>query len=169
MSATLPILTALKHHLSDQFLDWSVDLMPNVPANYYLAHPNGAIIISYAGSKFGDKRTTDTVIQDRIVHIAISVIARNLHDDVGALNVLDDLRLAIVGFKPPSCKGCWLIEEAYDGNDEQTGVWIYQLIVATSTMQVERIKEQNLTKLVEVIKRRADQPLDPRLTPKEEK
>ncbi|MDP8162807.1 Gp37 family protein [Pasteurella skyensis] len=167
MSATLPILTALKHHLSDQFLDWGVDLMPNVPANYYLAHPNGAIIISYAGSKFGAKDTTNVVIQDRVVHIAISVIARNLHDDVGALNVLDELRLAIVGFEPPNCRGCWLVEEAYDGNDENTGVWIYQLIVATSTMQVERIKQQNLSKLVEVINRRKDQPLDKKLTTKE--
>lgn len=151
MSATMPILTAFKQHLSAKFLDYSVDLMPNVPTDYYLAHPNGAIIISYAGSKFAPKSTTNIVIQERIVHIAISVIARSLHSDSGALNTLDELRLAIVGFKPPNCKECWLIDESYDGNDEQTGVWIYQLIIATTTMQVEQTKPQELTKLVSVI------------------
>lgn len=138
MAATLPILNAFKDRLNAHFPDWDVQLLPDVPNSYYLAHPNGAIIISYAGSKFGKPRPTQAVTQDRTVHIVLTVIARNLHNDAGALELLDELRLLLVGFRPPNCNPCYLVEEAYDGRDDEMGVWTYQLAFATQTVQVEQ-------------------------------
>lgn len=164
MSATLPILTAIEAHLKANLPDWSVALMPENPANYFLAHPNGEVLISYVASKFGKLRASDIISQSRTVNIVLTVITRNLHNDYGALALLDKLRLLTVGFKPPNCTECYLIEERFDGED--TGTWQYQLILQTETVQLQDVKCKDLPGLVEVITRRAGQPLDPRLTKK---
>lgn len=169
MSATLPILNAFKARLNAHFPDWQTDLMPNVPSNYYLSHPNGAILISYAGSKFGKPRPTQAVTQDRTVHVVLTVIARNLHNDHNALDLLDALRLAVVGFRPPNCLPCYLVEEAYDGRDDATGTWTYQLVLATETVQVEqRQAVETQPKFATLIARRQGEPLDDRLKPNSE-
>lgn len=139
MSATLPILNAFKAHLTPLFSGWDVQLMPKDTQRYFLAHPNGAILISYAGSTFGDVRPSAAITQMRTVHIVFTVLSRDLHNDQGALQLLDNLRLAVVGFTPPNCSPSWLIEEQFD--EQQEGIWIYQLVLATQTMQIQQMAE----------------------------
>ncbi|AUK45492.1 hypothetical protein A4212_09915 [Pasteurella multocida] len=136
MSATLPILNAFKDRLKTRFAEWDVQLMPENIESYFLAHPNGGILISYAGSTFGEPRSTAEITQTRKVHIVLTVLSRDLHNDHGALQLLDDLRLDVTGFVPPSCTKCWLVEEQFD--EQQSGVWIYQLVIATQTMQIQQ-------------------------------
>ncbi|WP_017807370.1 Gp37 family protein, partial [Avibacterium paragallinarum] len=95
------------------------------------------------------------VHQRRDVHLALTIIARSQHDDSGALEVLDKVRLAIVGFRPTNCEPCVLISEEFAGEDE--GLWQYQLIVQTSTWQVEQRDLQNSHKFTTALLRRADQ------------
>lgn len=149
MSATLPILQAIQQHLSQALPDWSVELLPDKPDQYYLAHPNGAILIGYLGSSFEALRATDIVSQTRTVQLTLTVISRNLHNDIGALAVLDQLRLLLVGFKPPNCTECYLMQERFDG--EESGVWQYQLVVQTDTMQVQKVQALAAPHLVKII------------------
>nr|WP_101766769.1 Gp37 family protein [Pasteurella multocida] len=95
MSATLPILNAFKDRLKTRFAEWDVQLMPENIESYFLAHPNGGILISYAGSTFGEPRSTAEITQTRKVHIVLTVLSRDLHNDHGALQLLDDLRLDV--------------------------------------------------------------------------
>ncbi|TNG92245.1 hypothetical protein FHQ28_08745 [Pasteurellaceae bacterium USgator11] len=164
MSATLPILSAITEHLTQALPDWQIELLPENPSEYYLAHPNGAVLVGYLGSQFGKLRASDIVSQSRSVQLAITLISRNLHDDTGALELLDKLRLLLVGFKPPNCAECFLLSEQFDG--EENGIWQYQLILQTETVQIQKVPEKELPKLVEVIKRRTGQALDPQLTKK---
>ncbi len=161
MSATLPILHSLKDHLGTHLPDWSVELMPDDPSEYHLAHPVGAVLISYAGSKFDKVRPSARVTQTRTLHIVITVMSRNLHDDVGAIAVLDELRLLTVGYRPPDCGEMWLIEEQFDG--VATGIWQYQLVLCADTVQVQRLHNQQKPVLTEVIARQKGQALDERL------
>ncbi|MDH2999169.1 hypothetical protein A1D23_03490 [Chelonobacter oris] len=166
MSATLPILSAVTESLTQALPDWQIELLPDNPSDYFLSHPNGAVLVGYLGSQFGKLRATDIVSQSRSVQLAITVISRNLHDDVGALELLDRLRLLLVGFKPPNCTECYLLSEQFDG--EENGIWQYQLVIQTETVQVQKVPAKALPKLVDVIMRRQGQPLDPKLTKKEE-
>lgn len=169
MSATLPILQAFQQRLSEAFPDWAVDLMPDDPRSYFLSHPNGAILISYAGSKFGAPRSSAEITQTRNVHIVLTVISRNLHDDSGAVNVLDHLRLCVTGYRPPHCGRCWLTDEQFDGQYEDTGIWMYQLALVTDTMQIEQLQPGQIApKFTQIIARAESEFLDPRLTPKGE-
>lgn len=164
MSATLPILNAFKDRLNARFPDWDVQLMPEDIQSYFLAHPNGGILISYAGSTFGEPRSTAEITQSRTLSIVFTVLSRDLHNDFGALQLLDDLRLEVVGFAPPNCGRSWLKEEQFE--EQQSGIWIYQLVLATETMQIERRQAVNSApKFATLIKRHENQPLDGRLKP----
>lgn len=163
MSATQPILEDIKQHLAEGLTDCEVALFPNQPETYHLSHINGAVLISYLTSKFEKPRATQAVTQVRHVQIALTVLTRDLHDDVGALNLLDELRLLITGFRPQNCGECWLVDEFFNGSDEKTGIWQYQLIVQTETQQVQQVPVQNLPKFVTSHLRRTDQAVRPDL------
>ncbi|MFZ7276983.1 Gp37 family protein [Avibacterium endocarditidis] len=156
MSATLPILTSVQERLLEQLDRFTVELFPDDLKSYYVRDEYGTILVQYAGSKFEPQDSTDLVHQRRYVHIALTVIARSQHDDSGALDVLDKVRLAIVGFRPTNCEPCTLISEEFAGEDE--GLWQYQLIVQTSTWQVEQREPQDLTKFTTALLRRAGTP-----------
>lgn len=137
MSQTRPILTAIEAHLKAQCQDWAIELMPNNPREYYLTHPNGAVLIGFQGSTFESPRPTSAIIQRRELRVTLTIMSRDLHNDFGAIALLDKLRVALVGFTPPNCSPVFLQDEAYTGTDE-TGIWVYELTLATTTQQVQR-------------------------------
>lgn len=164
MNITLGALKSIQQHLSENLPDWAIELMPDDPSDYHLAHPNGAVLISYAGSKFDSPRPTQAITQSRHIHVVCTVICRNLHHDEGAINVLDELRLLLVGFRPPHCNPCYLIDEQFDG--VANNIWQYQLALCCESVQVQRCEPTVKPALVEVIARQKGDDLDPRLKPK---
>lgn len=153
MAATLPILASVKERLLQQLDRFSVELFPDDIANYHVKDELGVVLVQYAGSKFESLDSVDIVQQRRVIHIALTVIARSQHDDSGALEILDQIRLAIVGFKPTNCTACHLISEEFAGEDD--GLWQYQLIIRTETWQVEQQPGQNLPKFTAALYRNA--------------
>jgi len=167
MSATLPILQSIRDHIEQKTTSFSIELFPDDLEHYNLLDPFGAVLVQYAGSKFESLDSTDIIQQRRKVLVALTVIARSQHDDTGALEMLDQLRLAVVGFKPTNCTPCHLISEEFAGEDN--GLWQYQLIVQTETWQVEdRQAVISAPKFTHLIKRSTTQPLDTRLKTKGE-
>ncbi|HDR1828964.1 TPA: Gp37 family protein [Pasteurella multocida] len=164
MSATQPILNSIQTHLLSQIDRFAIELFPDNPSEYFLRDESGAILIQYAGSKFERVNSTDIIQQRRTVTIALTVIARSQHNDDGALAILDQVRLAIVGFRPENCLACALINEEFAG--EADGLWQYQLLVQTETWQVEQTKAVDLPKLATVYSRTPTDPLNPILKPK---
>ena len=154
MSATLPILQSIRDHIEAKTERFSIELFPDDLEHYNLLDPFGAVLVQYAGSKFESLDSTDIIQQRRKVLVALTVIARSQHDDTGALEMLDQLRLAIVGFRPTNCTACSLISEEFAGEDN--GLWQYQLIIQTETWQVEDRVPQNLPKFAAARYRRKE-------------
>lgn len=149
MSQTLTILDSIRQRLWDKTQSFSVELFPDDLAHYHLTDEYGAILVQYAGSEFDSLDSSDIIQQRRKIQVALTVIARSQHQDNGALAVLDQIRLAIVGFKPTHCTPCHLISEAFAG--EEDGLWQYQLMIQTETWQVEQVEKKDLAKLTSVI------------------
>lgn len=154
MSATLPILQSIRDHIEAKTKRFSIELFPDDLEHYNLLDPFGAVLVQYAGSRFESLDSTDIIQQRRKVLVALTVIARSQHDDTGALEMLDQLRLAIVGFRPTNCTACSLISEEFAGEDN--GLWQYQLIIQTETWQVEDRVPQNLPKFTAARYRRKE-------------
>ncbi|MCR1838663.1 Gp37 family protein [Pasteurella caecimuris] len=155
MSATLPILESIRKQIETETQRFSIELFPDDLEHYNLTDEFGAVLVQYAGSRFESLDSTDIIQQRRKVLVALTVIARSQHDDTGALDMLDQVRLAVVGFIPTNCTPCHLISEEFAGEDR--GLWQYQLIIQTETWQVENRKPQNLTKFTTALYRRADE------------
>lgn len=156
MSATLPILESIRKRIEDKTEEFSIELFPDDLEHYNLTDEFGAVLVQYAGSKFESIDSVDIIQQRRVVTVALTVIARNQHNDLGALAMLDAIRLAIVGFKPTNCTACSLLSESFEGED--AGLWQYQLLVQTETWQIEESEPKDLTKFTYATYRRAGTP-----------
>ena len=102
MSATLPILDSIRKRIEDKTEQFSIELFPDDLEHYNLTDEFGAVLVQYAGSKFESIDSVDIIQQRRVVMIALTVIARSQHDDHGAVDMLDKIRLAVVGFSRPT-------------------------------------------------------------------
>lgn len=151
MSATLPILEDIRTRLLAKVERFEVDLFPEDPEKYRLNAEDGAILVQYVGSTFKEVGSTSIVQQQRIVNVVLTVLARSQHDESGALNVLDQTRLAVVGFKPSNCTSISLLKEEFLG--EESGIWQFQLWLKTETYQVEQDEPKDLVKFKEALYR----------------
>lgn len=164
MSATRPIIEAVAAHLQEKIAWVQVDIFPERPTDYQFIHPTGAVLVGYQSSKFGAIQGLGTIAQQRDLTLHLTIIGAHLHGDDGALAILDEVRLAIVGFKPPNCLPCHLLQERFLSED--AGAWQYELTVQTTTQQVQVCQPENLPTLTQVQPRQIANPLAPDLTPK---
>ena len=151
MSATRPIIDAVCQHLQAAIPWVQVDVFPEKPSEYQFIHPTGAVLVGYQSSSFGKLEGLGMIAQQRDVVLHLTVIGANLHGDDGALAILDEVRLAVVGFTPPNCEPCHLLAEHFVSED--AGAWQYELTVQTETQQVERRQPAHLPRLTEVLHR----------------
>ena len=148
MAATLPILAAVRDHLASKLAGYSVELFPDQPAQYRFMHPKGAVLVGYQGSRFGKLEDIGRIAQQRDLTLHLTVFGRGVHHDGAALDLLDALRLAIVGYRPPDCLPCHLTSEQFLAEDG--GAWQYQLLVQTETQQIEQYTPPAAPKLTAV-------------------
>ena len=151
MSATRPIIDAVCRHLQAAIPWVQVDVFPEKPGEYQFIHPTGAVLVGYQSSNFGKIEGLGMIAQQRDVVLHLTVIGANLRGDDGALAILDEVRLAVVGFTPPDCEPCHLLAEHF--LSEAAGAWQYELTVQTETQQVERRPPVHLPHLTQVLHR----------------
>lgn len=164
MSATRPIIEAVAAHLQQKIAWVQVDIFPERPADYQFIHPTGAVLVGYQSSKFTAIEGLGTIAQQRDLTLHLTIIGAHLHGDDGALAILDEVRLAIVGFKPPNCLPCSLLQERFLSED--AGAWQYELTVQTTTQQVQVCQPENLPVFTQMRTRHTGDPLAPDLIPK---
>ncbi len=94
--------------------------------------------------------------QRRVLDILLTVLARSQHNEQGALNTLDLLRAAVMGFAPNQCSPIYFVKEEWLGSE--SGIWQYQLVVRTYTHELQQQTAKDLPKYVTSVLKR-HQPL----------
>ncbi len=135
MATTLQIIDAVVDRLKVKLPQLAVEYFPDRPAEYRLNHPRGALLVSYPGSQFGDTVDVTCIAQPRTVKLSVTVLLRQLNGRGGAVDVVDDVRRALVGWRPPDCRKVWAVSEKFLG--ESAGIWQYVVDMATESMLVE--------------------------------
>lgn len=135
MAATLQIIDAVLSRLQTKLPGLAIEYFPERPAEYRLNHPVGALLVSYLGSQFAASVDTWYVAQPRTVKLSVTVVLRQLNGRGGAVDVLDDVRRALLGWAPPDCMKLKAVSEKFLG--ETAGLWQYAVDFHTETMQVE--------------------------------
>ena len=135
MATTLQIIDAVVERLKVKLPQLAVEYFPDRPAEYRLNHPRGALLVSYLGSQFDTTVDVTYIAQPRTVKLSVTVILRQLNGKGGAVDVVDAVRQALVGFRPPDCRKVWAMSEKFLG--ETAGLWQYAVDLATEAMLVE--------------------------------
>ncbi len=129
--------------------DGTVEMVP-VKVESYPKNPNeqtllmlaesGAIVVRYAGSKFGVRREVCSLsVQDRTMFFDVLVFSKSLREDGGAgiYELLDGVALRLTGFLPAGAvDGIELVQD--ESIEERKGAWSYGLLVSVKT-QIERV------------------------------
>ncbi|KVJ19552.1 Gp37 family protein, partial [Enterobacter asburiae] len=118
----LPVIDAVVARLKEKLPTLAVEYFPEKPAEYRLNHPKGALLVSYAGSRFDKPNDTSAVIQAQTIQLCVTVVFRQLNGKQGAVDVLDVVRRILGGYTPPNCRRrIWLTREVFIG--EVKGLW----------------------------------------------
>lgn len=147
---TLDIMRALLVLLTKRLPQLEVAFFPEQPEQFHLHHPLGAVLLSFARSRFGDIQDVGMVFQPRVLHFTLTLVMRQLNGNDGAIALLDTLRQAVGGSMPPDCRRpLWLIDEVFLGQSQ--GLWQYALTVATETWFVQDWPQDGLPHTREAI------------------
>lgn len=100
-TATSTILAAIKARLTANFPELAVELYPPRPQEYRLNHPTGAILIACPAANYNDEQLYGSGgAQQRTLLISLLVVTRHLWGDLGAIDLLDQLRASLAGWLP---------------------------------------------------------------------
>lgn len=81
----LPVIDAVVARLKEKLPGLSVEYFPEKPAEYRLNHPVGALLVSYAGSRFDKPDDIGAVIQPQTLQLCVTVVFRQLNGKRGPL------------------------------------------------------------------------------------
>lgn len=135
MSTTLQMIDAIVARLKAKLPTLAVENFPERPLDYRLNDAVGALLVSYPGSRFDATVNTAAVVQPRRIHFSVTIVARELNGRGGAIDVLDQVRAALVGFRPPDCLKLAAVSETFLG--EEAGLWQYALDLSSASVIVE--------------------------------
>lgn len=148
MATTMEIINATELRLRAKLPSLAVEYFPEKPGDYRLNHPKGALLISYAGSRYDETKDISYVAQPRALRLAITVMMRQLHGRNGAVEAVDLVRRALLGWRPPDCRKAQITADKYLG--ETAGIWQYAVDFTAQSMVVEDTEvntEKPLTKV----------------------
>ena len=74
---------AVLARLREKLPQLQVEYFPEKPAEYRLNHPVGALLLSYAGSRFDRPDDTGAVIQSQTIQLCVTVVFRQLNGKKG--------------------------------------------------------------------------------------
>jgi len=140
--------TQIVDRLKSRLTNIQVEPYPDRPAEYKLLHPTGAVLVHYQGSRYGKRRATDAVVQERRLEFGITVMARHLRVHTGAYAILDSVCAILTGWKPAGYGKVYPLSDGFLSED--TGIWQYQMSFAVDSVNVEIAEEEQkvlLTKL----------------------
>lgn len=121
-----------------------VESYPERPNNYRLIHPNGAVLVRYAGSYYDDSvanRNKETD-QRRVLEWAVSVLNRNLHSHKGSTygiyTLIEAVRESLTGYTVNSLtQSTVLIPTRDQFVTHAGGVWEHEILFSHSIPEVE--------------------------------
>jgi Gp37 protein. len=135
MASTNEIIDAVVKRLQVKLPWLAVEYFPEKAADYRLNHPRGALLVSYSGSRFEATRDAGFVSQPRGLRLTVTVLMRQLHGRGGAVDVVDGVRLALLGWRAPDCRKTHIASDKFLG--EVAGIWQYAVDFTAQSVVVE--------------------------------
>lgn len=148
MIDTRQVLKDVADRLRAAIPDVEVALTPERPQGWRLNHPKAALLVGYGGSRYGDARDADLVVQERTLRVHVYVVARALHDAYGAVPLVDAAADAVLGLRATNTGRFRLVSDRFVA--EEAGLWMYELVFEAETLAIEDRELTAVARLVSV-------------------
>lgn len=135
MASTIEIIDAVVQQLKVKLPFLAVEYFPEKASDYRLNHPRGALLVSYSGSRYEATKDTGFVSQPRGLRLTVTVLVRQLHGRGGAVDVVDGVRRALLGWRAPDCRKAHIASDKFLG--EVAGIWQYAVDFTAQSVVVE--------------------------------
>jgi hypothetical protein len=135
MASTNEIIDAVVQQLKVKLPFLAVEYFPEKAADYRLNHPRGALLVSYSGSRYEATKDAGFVTQPRGLRLTVTVLMRQLNGRGGAVDVVDGVRRALLGWRAPDCRKTHIASDKFLG--EVAGIWQYAVDFTAQSMVVE--------------------------------
>lgn len=131
--------------LAQEWAKTDIITAPERKANYKPPVPNIQLIVQYAGSKFGQSRTTDPVAQEEIGQFNVILQSRKLRDnDTGVYDVLDKIKKTLLGFQPTGCQRLQLVpDKGIEFIEFEDDLWQFAITFSTTWLTVQAVEESD--------------------------
>lgn len=121
--------------LGEALPEIKVEAFPDRPEAYRLAHPHGAVLVGYSGSRLPGPDTLPGTEQKRRLEFQLVVKMRSLRDHAGAYAVLDAVRAVLSG---RAIRGARFHPVREQFEDVSSGVWTYLAVYAADVPWVSQ-------------------------------
>lgn len=119
-----------------------VEAFPEAPEGYQFLTPHGSIYVRFQEEDFETpSRAMGIIKQDGTLTFVVSVLHRNLRVQGGIYKFLDQIKVALRGFKPiPGTSKIWITKTGLIG--EEKGTWHYEIWLSLVMPQVEKEEDE---------------------------
>jgi len=95
------------------------------------------VIVAYNGSDFEASKSTSYQDQQDNINIVCNVMANNLRSANGVHNVARLVKAALQGFQPANSSRLALKNIEFEGRDQETAMWSYNVTFTCNKYQVQ--------------------------------
>jgi len=134
------ILTKIEEGLialfGENLPEWvDIEGVPENPDDFDFANRDGALLVHYAGSRYGEPQGQSTN-QKRVMTWQLVLKTRSFDGEYGAYAVLEDIRQAAQGYTLEGGGPIRIVRD--DLHSEKDGVWEWRIVIALPIDAVAR-------------------------------
>lgn len=121
--------------LKTSFTEVLVQGFPEKPSEFILLHPIGALLVHYQGSNYTNSESLGCIVQNNKKEFAITIVTRNLRNNQGAYEFIDNVKSILSGFQPVECSQLMPTKDYFIS--ENGGIWQYGVNFTLTTNNIQ--------------------------------
>ena len=128
---------AIIEKLKLSFPEIFVEGFPDKPSEFILLHQIGALLVHYQGSNYTSTQALGFVTQVNQKEFSVTIVTRNLRNNNGAYEYLDNVKAVLSGFQIDECTSLIPTKDYFIS--ENKGIWQYGINFILKTQNIQEL------------------------------
>ena len=128
---------AIIEKLKLSFPEILVEGFPDKPSEFILLHQIGALLVHYQGSNYTSTQALGFVTQVNQKEFSVTIVTRNLRNNNGAYEYLDNVKAVLSGFQIDECTSLIPTKDYFIS--ENKGIWQYGINFILKTQNIQEL------------------------------